>query len=92
MQGRSGLDLARERRPDLILLDLHLPDLPGDALLQALKEDERTREIPVIMVSADATPTQIQRLLGLGAKAYLTKPLEIPALLQVVDGALAEKR
>lgn len=92
MQGRSGLELARERRPDLILLDLHLPDLPGDTLLQALKEDERTREIPVVMVSADATPTQIQRLLGLGAKAYLTKPLEIPVLLRVVDGTLAEKR
>ena len=92
MQGRSGLRLARERRPDLILLDLHLPDMPGDALLQTLKADESTREIPVIMVSADATPAQVQRLLALGAKAYLTKPLEIPTLLQVVNGALAEKR
>ena len=92
MQGRSGLEMAQRRRPDLILLDLHLPDLAGDTLLQALKEDDRTREIPVVMVSADATPTQIQRLLGLGAKAYLTKPLEIPALLRVVDGTLAEKR
>ena len=88
MQGRSGLDMAREHHPDLILLDVHLPDLPGDALLRELKEDPRTREIPVVMVSADATPLRIQRLLELGAKAYLTKPLEVPMFLHTVDNAL----
>ncbi len=90
-QGRAGLAMAREQRPDLILLDLHLPDLPGDALLQALKADERTREIPVLMVSADATPAQAQRLRALGAKAYLTKPLVLPTFLEVVERSLAAK-
>ncbi len=90
-QGRTGLAIAREQRPDLILLDLHLPDLPGDALLQALKEDERTREIPVLMVSADATPAQAQRLRALGAKAYLTKPLVLPTFLEAVERSLAAK-
>ena len=89
MQGRRGLEMARERAPDLILLDVHLPDLAGDTLLRTLKEDERTRHIPVVMVSADATPAQVQRLLGYGAAAYLTKPLEIAAFLHTVDEALA---
>ena len=88
MQGRSGLDMAREHHPDLILLDVHLPDLKGDTLLRELKEDPSTREIPVVMVSADATPLQIQRLLDLGAEAYLTKPLEVPMFLHTVDNAL----
>ena len=88
MQGRSGLDMAREHHPNLILLDVHLPDLSGDSLLRELKEDPITREIPVVMVSADATPLQIQRLLDLGAQAYLTKPLEVPMFLHTVDNAL----
>ena len=88
MQGRSGLDMAREHHPDLILLDVHLPDLAGDVLLRELKEDPRTRDIPVVMVSADATPLRIQRLLDLGAKAYLTKPLEVPMFLHTIDHAL----
>ena len=88
MQGRRGLELARECTPDLILLDVHLPDLAGDALLRTLKKDERTRHIPVVMVSADATPAQVQRLLGYGAEAYLTKPLEIAAFLRTVDEVL----
>ena len=88
MQGRSGLDMAREHHPDLILLDVHLPDLAGDVLLRELKEDPRTRDIPVVMVSADATPLRIQRLLDLGARAYLTKPLEVPMFLHTIDHAL----
>ena len=84
--------MARECAPDLILLDVHLPDLAGDTLLRTLKEDERTRDIPVVMVSADATPAQVQRLLGYGADAYPTKPLEIAAFLRTVDEALAANR
>ena len=85
MQGRVGLDLARDHRPDLILLDRHLPDVPGDEVLRLLREDPRTRDIPVVIVSADASPGQAQRLLDAGARAYLTKPLDIQKLLAVVD-------
>ena len=63
MRGQLGLDMAREHRPDLILLDLQLPDAPGDEWLRQLKADEQLREIPVIMVTADATKGQSQRLL-----------------------------
>ena len=77
MQGRLGLDLARQHRPDLVLLDLHLPDLPGWDVLAALQADEATKGIPVVAVSADATPRQTERLLKLGARAYLTKPLDV---------------
>ena len=77
MQGRLGLDLARQHHPDLVLLDLHLPDLPGWDVLAALQADEATRNIPVVAVSADATPRQTERLLKLGARAYLTKPLDV---------------
>ncbi len=85
MQGRLGLDLAREHRPDLILLDLHLPDLPGQEVLRRLLDEPRTREIPVLILSADATPGHVERLLAAGARAYLTKPLDVRQLLALVD-------
>jgi signal transduction histidine kinase/CheY-like chemotaxis protein len=90
MQGRLGLELAYQHRPDLILLDLHLPDLSGDEVLKRLQADPRTRGIPVVMISADATPGQVNRLLGAGAAAYLTKPLNVENLLKVFDDHLAE--
>ena len=88
MQGRLGLDLARQHHPDLILLDLHLPDLPGWDVLAALQADEATRDIPVVAVSADATPRQTERLLKLGARAYLTKPLDVDRFLRMLRQTL----
>ena len=91
MQGGIGLELARKHRPDLVLLDLHLPDIDGDEVLQRLRGDERTKSIPVIIVSADATPHQEKRLKHGGAEAYLTKPFNVRELLRVINQAL-EKR
>jgi CheY-like chemotaxis protein len=88
MHGRLGLELAREHHPVLILLDLHLPDMGGDQVLQRLRDDPVTASIPVVIVSADATPGQVQRLLAAGATAYLTKPIHVPDLLRVLDEAL----
>lgn len=85
MQGRIGLELAREHKPDVILLDLHLPDLMGDRVLAELKADLVTRAIPVVMLSADATPKQIKALLAAGAVEYLTKPVDIRLLFAVLD-------
>jgi PAS domain S-box-containing protein len=85
MQGSLGLDLARKHLPDLILLDLHLPDLRGHEVLARLREDKRTREIPVVVISADATARQIQRLLAAGACNYLTKPLDLHEFFRVID-------
>ena len=83
-QGTLGLEIARARQPDLILLDLHLPDLPGWEVLQALQEDPATRAIPVVVISADATPGRVERLRAAGAREYLTKPIDVPTLLRVL--------
>jgi CheY-like chemotaxis protein len=88
MHGQLGIDLARQHRPDLILLDLHLPDLKGDEVLDRLKRDPTTSQIPVVIISADATPTQVKRLLAAGAAEYLTKPIDIGRLLDIVTGAV----
>ncbi|HET6910753.1 MAG TPA: ATP-binding protein [Mycobacteriales bacterium] len=88
MQGSLGITLAREHQPALILLDLHLPDINGDAVLRQLREGPVTAHIPVIIVSADATPGQVRRLLDEGATAYLTKPFDVETLLQALDDAL----
>ena len=85
MQGRLGVDLARDHRPDLILLDLNLPDIAGIEVMRLLRDDPTTRPIPVVVISADATSAQIRRLREAGARAYLTKPLDIKKFLGVVD-------
>ncbi len=90
MQGRLGLELAREHRPDLILLDLHLPDMHGTEVLRQLRADPGTRAVPVVVISADATPGQIERLGAAGAHAYLTKPLDVKRFVEVVGDLLSE--
>ena len=85
MQGSVGLELAKQHALDLILLDLHLPDMPGWQVLAHLKGDERTYAIPVVVISADATKRQIKRLLDAGAHTYLTKPLDIVEFFRVID-------
>ncbi len=92
MQGQMGLDLAREHHPDLILLDLHLPDLPGDEVLRRLRKSPETAHIPVVVISADAIPSQIERLLAAGASAYFTKPLEIQKFLDFLGNILREPK
>jgi two-component system sensor histidine kinase/response regulator len=90
-RGENGLRLARERRPDLILLDLHLPDMSGGSVLRALRADAQTREIPVVMLTADATPGQAETLLAAGARRYLTKPIEYGQLLEAVSEILPSR-
>jgi CheY-like chemotaxis protein len=89
MQGRLGLELARRHHPDLVLLDLHLPDVPGQDVLHQLRTTPETREIPVAIVSADATKGQVGRLLSAGAAAYLAKPLDVTEFLALVDSAIS---
>jgi CheY-like chemotaxis protein len=86
--GLDGLEAARRLRPDLILLDMHLPDISGQELLRHLKQDDDAAAIPVVVVSADATPARIQQALTLGAARYVTKPIDLAALLDVVDETL----
>jgi PAS domain S-box-containing protein len=87
--GATGVELARDEPPDLVLLDLNLPDVDGCEVLDRLRADPATRSIPIIAVSADVTPAQIDALLARGALDYLTKPLDVERLLAAVDDALA---
>jgi PAS domain S-box-containing protein len=88
MDGTQGVALAREHLPDLILLDLYLPDISGEEVLSQLRQAKETAEIPVFIISADATSGHAERLLAAGAQAYLTKPLEVPQFLQAIEKAL----
>jgi CheY-like chemotaxis protein len=88
MLGLDGLEAIRRDRPDLVLLDMHLPDISGLELLRHLKQDNDVADIPVIVVSADATAGHIEQALTLGALHYVTKPLEVAAFLSMVDAAL----
>jgi CheY-like chemotaxis protein len=91
MRPQLGLDLAGEHHPDLILLDLDLPDMPGQEVLRRLRADSNTAHIPVVILSADARPALITRLLEEGARAFLTKPLDIKELLALLDTIAAEQ-
>jgi CheY-like chemotaxis protein len=86
--GRGGLEVARRARPDVVLLDLHLPDMDGAEVLRHLKADPATAEVSVVMVSADATAEQIERLLEGGAEDYLTKPFDLARLFELLDTRL----
>lgn len=88
MQGQLGIDLAQIHHPDWILLDVHLPDLSGEEVLRRLRQNPRTRDIPVTVLSADATRSQISRMLSAGARDYLTKPLDVHQLLRLLDETL----
>jgi len=83
--GTQATFLAKSHHPDLILLDLNLPDIHGSEVLKQLQDDPDTRVIPVVVISADAMPKQIETLIKGGAKSYLTKPLGIMAFLKEVD-------
>lgn len=87
--GMEGFASAVRECPGVILLDLHLPDVPGEEILERLARDSRTRDIPVIILSADATSGHAERVLKAGARAYLTKPLVLSSLLAMLDEHLA---
>lgn len=84
IRAEPGLMIARRRSPHLILLDLHLPDMNGQDVLRCLKSDDATSSIPVVVLSADATPARRKELIELGAQSYLTKPLNIRDFIQLI--------
>jgi PAS domain S-box-containing protein len=92
MKGGLALELVREHQPDLVLLDLQLADLHGRQVLQQLKRDPFTAEIPVVVLSADATPAQFERLLSEGAAGCLTKPIDVEKLLDTVHRSVPSLR
>jgi PAS domain S-box-containing protein len=91
MEGILGLELAQKHRPDVILLDVHLPDINGDEVLSKIMSDVSLKSIPVIIMSADAFTHRAEQLLALGAFRYVTKPFNLTDLMQKIDEALALK-
>ena len=83
--GRLGLELARAHTPNLILLDLHLPDMGGREVLEALKHQPETADAPVVILTADASPGKSRDLVLAGAERVLTKPLEVEVMLTLLD-------
>jgi PAS domain S-box-containing protein len=88
-QGGLGLELVREHKPSLVLLDLNLPDISGAEVLRRIRSEPAIAEIPVVMLSADATPGQVERLRRAGANEYLTKPFGYERFLAIIDGTAA---
>lgn len=91
IKGTLGFELAQQHHPDLILMDVHLPDVSGLVLVERLRADPRTANVPIVMLSADATAGQIRRLLQAGANDYLTKPLEVSDFHSVINTYLKGK-
>jgi PAS domain S-box-containing protein len=86
--GLDGLTAIRRHPPDLILLDMNLPDVDGLELLHELQRDPDCAAIPVVVVSADATPARIEETLAAGARRYMTKPLNLGSFLGMLDELL----
>ncbi|MDQ3758005.1 MAG: ATP-binding protein, partial [Actinomycetota bacterium] len=89
--GTAGLEAAFQHHPDIVLLDLHLPDGDGRDVLRRLKGDARTASTPVVIISADATEVQRSGLIQAGAVDYLTKPLDVGTFLDLVDRLAPQK-
>ena len=82
--GLSALDLARAHRPDLIIMDIQLPEVPGTDVIKWLKEDESLRHIPVIAVTAFAMKGDQERIRESGCEAYMSKPITVTEFLETV--------
>jgi signal transduction histidine kinase/AmiR/NasT family two-component response regulator len=88
LDGNSGIEIARESRPDLILMDINLPGISGIRALKILAEDPITVHIPVIALSANAIPRDIEKGLKAGFFRYLTKPIKVKEFMETLDAAL----
>jgi PAS domain S-box-containing protein len=88
IDGLAGIALARAQRPDVILMDINLPGISGLQALKILREDSSTRHIPVVALSANAMPRDIQKGLAAGFLRYLTKPIRINEFMEALDFAL----
>jgi CheY-like chemotaxis protein len=88
LDGNMGIQLARSRRPDVILMDINLPGISGIEVLKLLREDPTTAQIPVLALSANAMARDIEKGLEAGFIAYLTKPIKVAQFMEALDKAL----
>ncbi len=90
--GLSALDIARQHMPDLILMDIQLPEVSGIEVTKWLKEDDRLRSIPVIAVTAFAMKGDEEKIREGGCEAYISKPISVMNFLQTIEGFLKAPR
>jgi len=83
--GTEGLRLAREAMPDLVLMDIKLPDIDGITALKLLRADPQTRKMSVVAVSASVMPDDQQRIIASGFDAYITKPINVKSFIETVE-------
>lgn len=88
MDGKEGIELARASLPDIVLMDINLPGINGIQAMKILRADPATAHIPVIALSANAMPLNIQKSLESGFFYYITKPIKVNEFMEVLDGAL----
>jgi CheY-like chemotaxis protein len=88
VNGNSGIEIARASQPDVILMDINLPDISGSEALKILRADPATTHIPVIALSANAIPRDIENGLAAGFFRYLTKPIKVNEFMDALDVAL----
>lgn len=86
--GHTGLELARQKMPDLIILDVLLPDINGDEVAKILKKDEKLKSIPIILISAEVE-TLAERARESGVEGYLPKPFDAKDLLSAIEKHLS---
>jgi CheY-like chemotaxis protein len=87
--GQEGVEIARAHRPDVILMDINLPGITGIQALRILAHDPTTAHIPVVAISANAMPRDIENGLDAGFFRYLTKPIKVLEFMDTLDAALA---
>jgi CheY-like chemotaxis protein/signal transduction histidine kinase len=90
-RGGEAFDLVRQHRPELVLLDVQLPDMSGAEVLRQLRMQPEWRDVPVVILTADATPGLASQFTALGATAFLTKPLDVAQILGMIDQSLAQQ-
>ena len=88
-EGLEAIDIARDEQPDLILMDIRLPDICGLDVTRLLKQDDQTKTIPIIAVTALATPEYEKKSLESGCDAYIAKPITLDNLLRTIESFLS---
>jgi len=91
MNGRDGVAAARLQKPDLILMDLTMPEMDGWLAAEKLKADESTKSIPLYALTAHALPSERKRALEAGCDGYVSKPIHMAGFLEVIEHALGKK-
>ncbi len=86
--GKEGIKLARGEKPDLILLDIHMPEMSGDEVAEILSDRPETKEIPVVFLTALVTKGEVESMASIGKRNYIAKPITTKELVTIIRGIL----